>query len=72
MDVMSGKCSDFSKRDIAVFANITSNQIKQKKNNGQMQQKEKNDWVKLMSKCGADPSFFKDVLDPKEVWYIII
>ncbi|XP_061196188.1 uncharacterized protein LOC133204464 [Saccostrea echinata] len=66
MDVMSGKCGDFSKRDIQVFANITSEKIKEKKTRGQMQQKEKDDWVKLLSKCGADPSFFKDVLDPKE------
>ncbi|XP_022314636.2 uncharacterized protein LOC111119099 [Crassostrea virginica] len=66
MGVLKGKCSDFSKRDIAVFANITSVKIKEKKTRGTIDPTEKQDWIDLLSTCGADPSFFNDVLDPKE------
>lgn len=67
MAVLGRKCGDFTKRDIEVFANITSVKMKEKKLANRIDQTEKDEWIKLLSTCGADPKFFNDVLDPKEV-----
>lgn len=67
MAVLGRKCGDFTKRDIEVFANITSVKMKEKKLANRIDPTEKDEWIKLLSTCGADPKFFNDVLDPKEV-----
>ncbi|XP_052689214.1 uncharacterized protein LOC128167499 [Crassostrea angulata] len=66
MAVLGRKCGDFTKRDIEVFANITSVKMKEKKLANRIDPTEKDEWIKLLSTCGADPKFFNDVLDPKE------
>lgn len=67
MAVLGRKCGDFTKRDIEVFANITSVKMKEKKLANRIDPTEKDEWIKLLSTCGADPKFFNDVLEPKEV-----